>query len=357
MAEDKKIQAPRVKLGTQGLEVSKLGFGCMGLTGMYNSPVSEEDGISIIKHAFNKGITFFDTADVYGAHANEVLVGKVLKQLPRKKIQLASKFGVVSMAPTSVIVKGTPEYVRSCCEASLKRLGVDYIDLYYQHRVDPSVPIEDTVCDSLPTSLNIGELKMLVVEGKIKYIGLSEASPDTIRRAHAVHPITAVQMEWSLLTRDIEEEIIPLCRELGIGIVPYSPLGRGLLGGKAVVESLPANSFLISHPRFTGENLGKNKQIYARVENLAKRNKCTPAQLSLAWLLRQGDDIVPIPGTTKIKNLDENIGSLMMKLTKEDMKEILNFVPIEEVAGDRTYGGMLKVTWKFTNTPPKDCKA
>ncbi|KDO45045.1 hypothetical protein CISIN_1g018374mg [Citrus sinensis] len=271
----------------------------------------------------------------------------VLKQLPRKKIQLASKFGVVSMAPTSVIVKGTPEYVRSCCEASLKRLGVDYIDLYYQHRVDPSVPIEDT----------IGELKMLVVEGKIKYIGLSEASPDTIRRAHAVHPITAVQMEWSLLTRDIEEEIIPLCRELGIGIVPYSPLGRGLLGGKAVVESLPANSFLISHPRFTGENLGKNKQIYARVENLAKRNKCTPAQLSLAWLLRQGDDIVPIPGTTKIKNLDENIGSLMMKLTKEDMKEILNFVPIEEVAGDRTYGGMLKVTWKFTNTPPKDCKA
>ncbi|KAH9687968.1 Aldo ket red domain-containing protein [Citrus sinensis] len=347
MAEDKKIQAPRVKLGTQGLEVSKLGFGCMGLTGMYNSPVSEEDGISIIKHAFNKGITFFDTADVYGAHANEVLVGKALKQLPRKKIQLASKFGVVSMAPTSVIVKGTPEYVRSCCEASLKRLGVDYIDLYYQHRVDPSVPIEDT----------IGELKMLVVEGKIKYIGLSEASPDTIRRAHAVHPITAVQMEWSLLTRDIEEEIIPLCRELGIGIVPYSPLGRGLLGGKAVVESLPANSFLISHPRFTGENLGKNKQIYARVENLAKRNKCTPAQLSLAWLLRQGDDIVPIPGTTKIKNLDENIGSLMMKLTKEDMKEILNFVPIEEVAGDRTYGGMLKVTWKFTNTPPKDCKA
>ncbi|KAL9447673.1 hypothetical protein AB3S75_015195 [Citrus x aurantiifolia] len=347
MAEDKKIQAPRVKLGTQGLEVSKLGFGCMGLTGMYNSPVSEEDGISIIKHAFNKGITFFDTADVYGAQANEVLVGKALKQLPRKKIQLASKFGVVSMAPTSVIVKGTPEYVRSCCEASLKRLGVDYIDLYYQHRVDPSVPIEDT----------IGELKMLVVEGKIKYIGLSEASPDTIRRAHAVHPITAVQMEWSLLTRDIEEEIVPLCRELGIGIVPYSPLGRGLLGGKAVVESLPANSFLISHPRFTGENLGKNKKIYTRVENLAKRHKCTPAQLSLAWLLGQGDDIVPIPGTTKIKNLDENIGSLMMKLTKEDMKEILNFVPIEEVAGDRTYGGMLKVTWKFTNTPPKDCKA
>ncbi|XP_052298038.1 probable aldo-keto reductase 1 isoform X15 [Citrus sinensis] len=234
MAEEKH-QVPRVKLGTQGLEVSKLGYGCMNLSGGYSSPVSEEDGISMIKHAFSKGITFFDTADVYGQNANEVLLGKALKQLPREKIQVATKFGIAGIGVAGVIVKGAPDYVRSCCEASLKRLDVDYIDLYYQHRVDTSVPIEET----------IGEMKKLVEEGKIKYIGLSEASPGTIRRAHAVHPITAVQMEWSLWTRDIEEEIIPLCRELGIGIVPYSPLGRGFFGGKAVVENVPADSFLV----------------------------------------------------------------------------------------------------------------
>ncbi|KAH9754035.1 Aldo ket red domain-containing protein [Citrus sinensis] len=292
MAEEK-LQVPRVKLGTQGLEVSKLGLGCMNLSSGYSSPVSEEDGISMIKHAFSKGITFFDTADVYGQNANEILLGKV---------QIATKFGVVGLRDNGVIVKGTPDYVRLCCEASLKRLDVDYIDLYYQHRVDTSVPIEET----------IGEMKKLVEEGKIKYIGLSEASPDTIRRAHAVHPITAVQMEWSLWTRDIEEEIIPLCRELGIGIVPYSPLGHGFFGGKAVVESVPADSFL-------------------------------------------GDDVVPIPGTTKIKNLDDNSDSLRIKLTKEDLKEISDAVPIEEVAGDRDPEGFDKASWKFANTPPKDC--
>ncbi|ESR46192.1 hypothetical protein CICLE_v10001273mg [Citrus x clementina] len=235
MAEGMKLQVPRVKLGTQGLEVSKLGFGCMSLSGGYNSPVSEEDGISIIKHAFNKGITFFDTADKYGPYTNEILLGKALKMLPRENIQVATKFGFAELGLDAVIVKGNPEYVRSCCEASLKRLDVEYIDLYYQHRVDTSVPIEET----------IGEMKKLVEEGKIKYIGLSEASPDTIRRAHAVHPITAVQLEWSLWTRDIENEIVPLCRELGIGIVPYSPLGRGFFGGKAVVESVPPDSFLV----------------------------------------------------------------------------------------------------------------
>ncbi|KDO45067.1 hypothetical protein CISIN_1g019147mg [Citrus sinensis] len=235
MAEDKKLQVPRVKLGTQGLEVSKLGYGCMSLSGCYNSPLSEEDGISIIKHAFSKGITFFDTADKYGPYTNEILLGKALKELPRENIQVATKFGFVELGFTSVIVKGTPEYVRSCCEASLRRLDVEYIDLYYQHRVDTSVPIEET----------IGEMKKLVEEGKIKYIGLSEASPDTIRRAHAVHPITAVQLEWSLWARDIENEIVPLCRELGIGIVPYCPLGRGFFGGKAVVESVPLDSFLV----------------------------------------------------------------------------------------------------------------
>ncbi|XP_039141006.1 probable aldo-keto reductase 1 isoform X2 [Dioscorea cayenensis subsp. rotundata] len=241
---------PRVKLGTQGLEVSKLGFGCMGLSWAYNSPVPEEQGIGIIKHAFNQGITFFDTSDIYGPHTNEILVGKALKELPREKIQLATKFGVErSSRDGAMVVNGRPEYVRACCEASLKRLQVDYIDLYYQHRIDQTVPIEET----------IGELKKLVAEGKVKYIGLSEASPDTIRRAHAVHPISAVQMEWSLWARDIEQEIIPLCRELGIGIVPYSPLGRGFFGGKGVVERLSENTFLASHPRFVGENLERNK--------------------------------------------------------------------------------------------------
>ncbi|XVE89864.1 hypothetical protein DITRI_Ditri20bG0028900 [Diplodiscus trichospermus] len=338
------LQIPRVKLGSQGLEVSKLGLGCMGLTGIYNSPLSEEEVMSIIKDAFAKGITFFDTADVYGAHTNEVLVGKALKQLPREKVQLATKFGIAGMTATGMIVKGSPEYIRSCCEASLKRLDVDYIDLYYQHRVDTSVPIEETM----------SELKKLVEEGKIKYIGLSESSPDTIRRAHAVHPITAVQMEWVLWTRDIEDEIVPLCRELGIGIVPYGPLGRGFFGGRAVVESLPAGNFLTSHPRFQGENLDKNKNLYTRLEDQAKKRNCTPAQLALAWVLQQGDDVVPIPGTTKIKNLDQNIGSLAVKLTADDLKEISDAVPIEEVAGDRNYDSMRKASWKFANTPRRD---
>jgi aryl-alcohol dehydrogenase-like predicted oxidoreductase len=249
MAEGNELRIPRVELGNQGLEVSKLGFGCMSLTGGYNSPLSEEDGTSIIKHAFNKGITFFDTSDAYGPQTNEILLGKALKQLPREKIQIATKFGIQRMTYPNLQVNGSPEYVRSCCEASLKRLDVQYIDLYYQHRVDTKVPIEETV----------GELKKLVEEGKVNYIGLSEASPDTIRRAHAVHPITAVQMEWSLWSRDIEEEIIPLCRELGIGIVPYSPLGRGFFAGKGVVETLAANSSWSMLPRFQGENLDKNK--------------------------------------------------------------------------------------------------
>jgi len=348
MAEDQsqRVQVPRVNLGNQGLEVSKLGFGCMGLTGVYNSPVSDEDGILIIKEAFNKGITFFDTADVYGPYSNELLVGKALKQLPREKVQLATKFGVAGIDDNGIKVKGTPEYVRSCCEASLTRLGVDYIDLYYQHRIDTSIPIEDTM----------GELKKLVEEGKIKYIGLSEASPDTIRRAHAVHPITALQMEWSLWTRDIEEEIIPLCRELGIGIVPYSPLGRGFFGGKAVVESLPENSILASFPRFQGENLNKNKNLFDRIETLARKHQCSPAQLALAWVLQQGNDVVPIPGTTKIKNLDDNIGSVKVKVSADDLKQISDAVPIEEVAGGRIYDIMMKAAWNFANTPPKESK-
>ncbi|KAK6911398.1 NADP-dependent oxidoreductase domain [Dillenia turbinata] len=326
--EEPEFQIPMVKLGNQAFEVSKLGFGCMNLSGTYNSPLPEEDGTAVIKHAFSKGITFFDTSDMYGSNgANEILIGKALKHLPREKIQLATKFGIKEWHPPLLRVDSSPEYVRSSCEASLKRLDVEYIDLYYQHRVDTTTPIEDTM----------GELKKLVQEGKIRHIGLSEASPDTIRRAHAVHPITAVQMEYSLWVRDIEEEIIPLCRELGIGIVPYSPLGRGFFGGRAILDHIPSNSFLNAHPRFQQENLDKNKKIFAQVDNLAKKHGCTPAQLALAW----------------IKNLDDNIDSLKVKLTEEDLKEISDVVPIDEVAGSRAYQGMDQFVWKFANTPPK----
>ncbi|KAK2637816.1 hypothetical protein Ddye_025611 [Dipteronia dyeriana] len=216
---------------------------------------------------------------------------------------------------------------RSCCEASLKRLDVKYIDLYYQHRIDTSVPIEDTM----------GELKKLVEEGKIKYIGLSEASPDTIRRANAVHPIVAIQMEW----------------ELGIGIFPYSPLGKGFFDGRAVVESIPANSFLLSLPRFTGENFDKNKILYWKIEKLAEKHGCTPTQPALAWILHQGDDVVPIPGTTKIKNLGNNTGCIKMKLTNEDLREMSAVIPFNEVAGGRTTYVFIHCSWKFANTPPK----
>lgn len=338
---------PRVKLGSQGLEVSKLGYGCMGLTGFYNAPISVEDGIAVVKEAFNKGITFFDTADAYGKdHANEYLIGQALKELPREKVQIATKFGFYAFTSSGIVIKGTPEYARSCCESSLKHLQVDYIDLYYIHRIDTTVPIEETM----------EELKKLVEEGKIKYIGLSEANADTIRRAHAVHPITALQMEYSLWTREIEEEIIPLCRELGIGIVPYCPVGRGLFAGKKVVENIPQESHLQSHPRFTGENWEKNKAIYFRLDELAKKHNCTPVQLALAWVLHQGTDVVPIPGTTKIKNLQENIGSVDVKLTSDDLKELSEAVNVEEVAGSRQGEALYKTSWRFADTPQPKAK-
>ncbi|XP_050225439.1 perakine reductase-like isoform X1 [Mercurialis annua] len=267
-----------------------------------------------------------------------------MKQLPRDKVQLATKFGFVMLENGEFEIKGDAEYVRKCCEASLKRLDVEYIDLYYQHRVDTSVPIEETM----------GELKNLVNEGKIKYVGLSEASSDTIKRAHAVHPVTALQMEYSLWSRDIEEEIIPLCRQLGIGMVAYSPLGVGFFAGKAVVESLPAGSFLAQvHPRFKQENIEKNKVLYIRLADLSKKHGCTPPQLALAWLLHQGDDIVPIPGTTKIKNLNNNIGSLALTLREEDIKEISDAVQVNEVCGSREVPFLAKYTWRLANTPPK----
>lgn len=332
---------PRIKLGTQGFEVSKLGLGCMGLSFAYGTPVAEEDGISLIHHAFNRGVTFFDTADMYGPFTNEVLVGKALKGLPREKVQLATKFGNVVIEGV-FHVKGSAEYVRKACEDSLKRLDVDYIDLYYQHRVDTTVPIEETV----------GELKKLVQEGKIKYIGLSEASVDTIRRANAVHPITAVQLEWSLWTRDVEDDIIPTCRDLGIGIVPYSPLGRGFFAGKAIVENLhEGDSRLVRQPRFNGENFEKNKVLFERVSALAKKHGYTPAQLALAWVLHQGSDVAPIPGTSKVKNLDENIASLWVSLSQQELNEIAAAVPQHEVAGSRYPESIYKTTWKFANTP------
>ncbi|ONM40450.1 putative aldo-keto reductase 4 [Zea mays] len=324
------------------MQVSKLGFGCMGLTGTYNAPLGDEAVAAVVAHAFRRGITFFDTSDAYGPRTNETLLGKALKQLPREQVQVATKFGI-GQGAAGMTVCGTPEYVRACCEASLRRLDAGYIDLYYQHRVDTTVPIEDT----------IGELKKLVEEGKVKYIGLSEASPDTIRRAHAVHPITAVQMEWSLWSRDIEPEIVPLCRELGIGIVAYSPIGRGFFGGRGVIQQVSSESSLQRHPRFTTESLEKNKQIYLKIEDLAKKYQCSPAQLALAWVLRQGDDVVPIPGTTKTKNLDANVDSLKVKLTAEDLKEIGSQIRAEDVAGGRQYNSYAHTSWKYADTPKK----
>ncbi|MBA0555512.1 hypothetical protein Golob_025685 [Gossypium lobatum] len=378
MDKEPQIQHSRVKLGSQGLEVSRLGFGCVGLSGVYNAPLSHEEGCSIIKEAFNRGITFFDTADIYGEkHDNEIMLGKALKQLPREKIQVATKFGFVKSELKGrplFEVKGSPQHVRACCEASLERLDVDYIDLYFQHRVDTSVPIEDTVLcpmfklralpieallatlipfDLAAVYLKMGELKKLLEEGKIKYIGLSEPSIDTIKRAHKVHPITALQMEYSLWTREIEDEIIPLCRELGIGMVAYSPLGRGFFGGKGVEETMPNGNQLANYPRFNGENLEKNKLLYTRVSNLAIKHGCTVPQLALAWLLHQGRDIVPIPGTTKVKNMINNVGSLGLKLSEDDVKEICDAVPVDEVSGRREMRLLSEYTWKLANTPLK----
>ncbi|CAL5416195.1 unnamed protein product [Camellia sinensis] len=335
MEDNHHIQIPRLKLGSQGLEVSRLGFGCAGLSGVYNDPLSHEAGCSIIKEAFSKGVTFFDTSDHYGQnYDNEIMLDKALKQFPREKVHLATKLGIKSEG-REYVVNGTPEYVQQSCEASLKRLDLDYIDLYYQHHVDVSVPIVDV---SVPIEDTMAELKKLVEEGKIKYIGLSKASTETVRRAHAVHPITAVQVEYSLWTRDIEEDIIPLCRELGIGIVAYSPLGRGFFGGKGVVESMPTDSLLAHFPRYTGENLEKNKQLYSRLANIAAKHNYTPPQLALARLLHQEDNVVPISA---------------LKFTEEDLKEISDAVPMDEVAGDRDLKSLVKFSRKLANTPAK----
>ncbi|KAL8491373.1 hypothetical protein ACS0TY_023124 [Phlomoides rotata] len=329
---------PRIKLGSQGLEVSKQGLGCMSMSAFFGPPKPEPDMIKLIHHAINSGVTFLDTSDFYGPHTNEILIGKALKGGFREKVQIATKFAA-TYENGEMIIRGDPAYVREACEGSLKRLDVDCIDLYYVHRIDTRVPIEVTM----------GELKKLVEEGKIKYVGLSEASASTIRRAHAVHPITAVQNEWSLWSRDLEEEIVPTCRELGIGIVPYSPLGAGFLSlGPKLLENLPEGDVRKLFPRLNPENLETNKLVYEQIREIATSKGCTPSQLALAWVHHQGDDVVPIPGTTKIDNFNENIGALSVKLTSEEMTRLSTLANL--VKGDRS---LLKLyTWKNSDTPP-----
>ncbi|CAL5032935.1 unnamed protein product [Urochloa decumbens] len=340
MAAAAPVAVPRMKLGSQGLEVSAQGLGCMGMSMAYGERKPEADMVALLHHAVAAGVTFLDTSDVYGPHTNEVLLGKALQQGGvREEVQLATKFGIT---PDLTEVRGDPAYVRASCEASLKRLGVDCIDLYYQHRIDTRVPVEVTV----------GELKKLVEEGKIKYIGLSEASASTIRRAHAVHPITAVQLEWSLWSRDVEQDIIPTCRELGIGIVAYSPLGRGFFsGGAKLVSELPEDDFRKNLPRFQPENMKKNALIFERVSEMAARKGCTTSQLALAWVHHQGSDVCPIPGTTKIANFNQNLGALSVKLTPEEMAELESYASMDDVQGDRYHNTFLN-TWTDSETPP-----
>ncbi len=313
------------RLGKSSLVVSALGLGCMGMSEFYGQ-TDERESIATIHHAMDRGITLLDTADVYGMGRNEELVARAIRKR-RHQVIIATKFGSVRGADGSFLaVNGRPEYVQQACEASLQRLRIPTIDLYYQHRVDPHVPIEETV----------GAMARLIEQGKVRYLGLSEAGPQTIRRAYATYPIAALQSEYSLWSRDPEDEILGVCRELGIGFIPYSPLGRGFLTGQfKKFEDLPPNDFRRQSPRFQGENFQRNLQLVERVQQVAAEKRCTPAQLALAWVLAQGEDLVPIPGTKRRKYLDDNLGALDVSLSPVDLARIDEIAPRGIAAGPR----------------------
>ena len=313
----------------QGLEVGSIGLGCIGMNWAYGATADDRgEAIATIHHALECGVTLLDTADTYGPHTNEELVGQAIKDR-RDQVVLATKFGIVRAAGampgvSAQTANGRPDYAKASCEGSLRRLGVDHIDLYYLHRVDPDTPIEETV----------GAMKELVEAGKVRHIGLSEASAETIRRAHAVHPITAVQSEYSLWSREPEDGVLQTLRELGIGLVAYSPLGRGFLSGAIKsVDELAPDDYRRSSPRFMGENLQRNLELVAVVEEIARRKGATPAQLALAWVMAQGEDIVPIPGTRRRTRLDENLGAAAVDLTQQELEEIAGALPL--AVGDR----------------------
>ena len=321
------------KLGNQGLEVSELGLGCMGMSEFYGT-TDEDESIATIHRAIELGVTFLDTADMYGPFTNEKLVGKAISDR-RDQVVLATKFGNERKEDgTMVGVNGKPDYVREACDASLQRLGVDHIDLYYQHRVDPDTPVEETV----------GAMKELVETGKVRYLGLSEAGVESIRKAHAVHPISALQSEYSLFSRDVEDEVLPTVRELGIGFVPYSPLGRGFLTGRwRSIEDMPEEDTRSARfPRFAEENFKKNLELADKVREIADSKGVSPGQLALAWLLAQGGDIVPIPGTKRRKYLEDNAGAADVNLTDEDLSRIEEAMPRGSVAGERYSEEMMK---------------